>query len=46
MYTQALVPGYWVELVAGTKALDYRLDDRGNFRLCESEAARPGSGSP
>lgn len=40
-YTQALVDGYWVELDASGQHLDYRLDGRGNFRLCE----KPRTGS-
>lgn len=35
IYTQAIVPGYWVELSASETLLDYRLDSRGNFMLCE-----------
>lgn len=43
-YTQAIVPGYHVELTAadGTD-LDYRIDDRGRFQLCASAPfTRPG----
>jgi hypothetical protein len=36
MYTQAIEPGYWVELRAGERTLDYRLTERGYFKLCES----------
>lgn len=35
IYTQAIVPGYWVELSVSETLLDYRLDSRGNFMLCE-----------
>ncbi len=35
-YTQALVPGYWVEIVVGGETLDYRLSDKGGMRLCEN----------
>jgi hypothetical protein len=36
VYTQALVDGYWVELVAPDEsALDYRVGDSGYFKLCE-----------
>lgn len=35
-YTQALVPGYWIEIQAGETVLDYRLNSEGSFRLCES----------
>jgi hypothetical protein len=37
MYTQAIVPGYRVEVGAGDGVLDYRLDDGGRFRLCEAD---------
>lgn len=36
MYTQAIELGYWVELRAGDRTLDYRLTERGYFKLCES----------
>lgn len=36
MYTQAIVPGYWVELRAGDRILDYRLTGQGHFILCPS----------
>jgi hypothetical protein len=42
IYTQAVVPGYWVVVEAGGDAYDYRLDDRGFFKLCTSPL--PGSG--
>lgn len=38
MYTQALVDGYQVVLIAGDESLDYRVDDSGEFRLCEQPA--------
>jgi len=38
MYTQALVDGYQVVLIAGDEALDYRIDDSGAFRVCEQPA--------
>lgn len=38
MYTQALVDGYQVVLIAGDEALDYRVDDSGGFRVCEQPA--------
>ena len=38
MYTQALVDGYQVVLIAGSEALDYRVDDAGAFRVCEQPA--------
>lgn len=48
-YTQAIEPGYWVEIRAGDLVLDYRLTVRGSFRLCESglpglPGATPGTG--
>ncbi len=45
-YTQAIVPGYWVVADAGGRTLDYRLDDRGFFRLCEGPALPPPTGTP
>lgn len=43
-YTQAIVEGYWVELVApdGT-VLDYRVGNAGYFKLCEGQVT-PHSG--
>jgi hypothetical protein len=41
MYTQAIVDGYWVELDASGKTYDYRLDERGMFRLCTAPALTP-----
>jgi len=46
IYTQALVPGYWVIVEAGGAAYDYRLSDKGNFRLCESPFGGPGTTVP
>ena len=40
-YTQAIVLGFWVILDAGGQVLDYRLNDRGQFVLCDAEFARP-----
>lgn len=37
-YTQAIVPGYWVEIEGPEQVYDYRSDIDGNFSLCE----RPG----
>lgn len=34
-YTQAIVAGYWVEISGPQQVYDYRLDEAGNFRLCE-----------
>lgn len=38
MYTQALVDGYQVVLIAGDETLDYRIDDSGGFRVCDRPA--------
>jgi hypothetical protein len=35
MYTQALVNGWRVIVVAGTKRIDYRVSAPGRFRVCE-----------
>jgi hypothetical protein len=35
IYTQALVPGYWVVLQVGGVEYDYRASERGFFILCE-----------
>jgi hypothetical protein len=40
-YTQALVNGYWVVIDAAGQRYDFRVDSRGNFRLCP-----PGQGHP
>lgn len=43
-YTQALVDGYWVELVAPDgRVVDYRVGNGGYFKLCESRIT-PDSG--
>jgi|GEM_PF-913716 len=36
MYTQALVPGYWVVLQVGDKEYDYRAAESGYFFRCEN----------
>ena len=41
MYTQALLNGYWVVIDAAGQKYDFRVDSRGNFRLCP-----PGQGHP
>ena len=41
MYTQVLVNGYWVVIDAAGQKYDFRVDSRGNFRLCP-----PGQGHP
>jgi len=38
VYTQAIVPGYWIEISNRDTILDYRSDAAGNFKLCD----RPG----
>lgn len=40
-YIQMIVDGFWVELVADGSRLDYRMDGRGNFRLCDRPARTP-----
>lgn len=41
VYTQALVPGWWLVLKAGDRELDYRLTDRaGAFLLCAAGRSR------
>ena len=41
MYTQALLNGYWVVIDAAGQNYDFRVDSRGNFRVCP-----PGQGHP
>jgi len=36
MYTQALVPGYWVVLRHAGEQYDYRASSRGSFRHCSN----------
>lgn len=36
MYTQAIVPGYWVVMELDGESFDYRVSERGNFVLCEN----------
>ena len=40
MYTEALVPGYWLVVDAGGQRLDYRATQGGDFKVC----AKPGPG--
>jgi hypothetical protein len=40
-YTQALVDGYWVVLVAGGQEYDFRASERGEFKLCPPGQGRP-----
>lgn len=41
LYTQQIIDGYWVELVADAAVLDYRLNSSGAFFLCEGKSPRP-----
>lgn len=41
LYTQQIIDGYWVELVADAAVLDYRLNSSGSFVLCEGKSPRP-----
>jgi hypothetical protein len=43
MYTQALVNGYFVVIDAAGQNYDFRVDGRGNFRLCPSGQGHPPS---
>ena len=38
LYTQVITPGYQVVVAAGGTTLDYRLDRRGAFRVCDTAA--------
>lgn len=40
-YTQALVDGYWVELVADGETLDYRLSSDGGVKFCAGGGSEP-----
>lgn len=40
-YTQALVDGYWVELMAGEETLDYRLSSEGGIKFCAGGGSAP-----
>jgi hypothetical protein len=40
MYTQAIVDGSQIVVQAGGENYDYRLDGKGNFKLCESPTAK------
>ena len=41
MYTEALVNGYWVVIEAAGQTYDFRVDHKGNFRLCPTGRGRP-----
>lgn len=43
MYTQAIVPGYRVDFEAAGRLYSYRVDQRGNFKLCEALRRGPTS---
>lgn len=45
VYPQELVAGYWIVFRAAGSEFDYRVDSRGQFRLCESPRT-PGSPPP
>jgi hypothetical protein len=46
MYTQVITPGYRVVIEVAGEQLDYRMNRRGAFRLCESGAAIPDIRTP
>lgn len=41
MYTQALVPGYWVVIKAGDETFDFRMSETGVPRLCPEGQGNP-----
>lgn len=41
VYIQVIIDGYWVEVTAAGRSYDYRLDDQGNFRLCDQPLRSP-----
>jgi hypothetical protein len=41
LYTQALVPGYWLVLEAGGRQFDFRADHDGPPRLCAEGQGQP-----
>lgn len=40
-YIQMIVDGYWVEVTAGGREFDYRLDGHGNYYLCDQPDRSP-----
>ncbi len=46
LYTQVITPGYQVVIEAGGEQLDYRMNRRGAFRLCETGGAIPDVRTP
>lgn len=41
MYTQALVPGFWLVLRAGDQQFDFRASERGELKLCPVGQGQP-----
>jgi hypothetical protein len=41
MYTQALVPGFWLVLKAGEQEFDFRAAQSGTVRLCPAGQGQP-----
>lgn len=37
VYIQVIIAGYWVVVEAPEQTYDYRVDDQGHFKLCESQ---------
>jgi hypothetical protein len=46
MYTQAIVPGYRVELEAGGKRFTYNASARGGFKRCDTRFTVPSGSTP
>jgi hypothetical protein len=46
MYTQAIVPGYRVELEAGGKRFSYHASTKGGFKRCDSKLLPPSGVDP
>ena len=44
-YTQALVPGFRVQVEAGGQRFDYHANARGEWSLCPADRARPPAGN-
>ena len=41
MYTQATVPGYWIEFELDSRVYSYHATDKGFFKLCPTTLAQP-----
>jgi hypothetical protein len=41
MYTQATVPGYWIEFELASRVYSYHATEKGYFRLCPSVLPQP-----